>query len=245
MVDSTTPNYGWFYPTNNADADTWGLTLNTTIIAIDAQVKTVSDAIATGDNLRLAKASNLSDLASAATARTNLGLGTAAVANASDNAGTVAGLGGGGYPADSIPKWGPTSNGTLVNSGIAYTNIMQKQNNLSEVQSAATSRSNLGLGTAAVATASDNGAVVASVNGGNYPAGSIPKWTGSAGTLTNSGISAADILLRQNNLGDVQSAATSRNNLGLSTGATTTIGGATGSGAPSGGNDGDIFFRYI
>lgn len=38
MTDATTPNYGWSYPTNSADQDSWGLTLNATILAIDAQV---------------------------------------------------------------------------------------------------------------------------------------------------------------------------------------------------------------
>ena len=38
MTDATTPNYGWSIPTNGADDDTWGTTLNTTLIAIDAQV---------------------------------------------------------------------------------------------------------------------------------------------------------------------------------------------------------------
>jgi len=42
MADSTTTNYGWAYPTVNADADTWGTTLNNAIIAIDAQMHTVS-----------------------------------------------------------------------------------------------------------------------------------------------------------------------------------------------------------
>lgn len=41
MPDSTTPNYGWSYPTVGADSTTWGSTLNTTIIAIDAEVHTV------------------------------------------------------------------------------------------------------------------------------------------------------------------------------------------------------------
>lgn len=43
MSDETTPNYGWPYPTVNADEDSWGTTLNGTITAIDAKVKEVSD----------------------------------------------------------------------------------------------------------------------------------------------------------------------------------------------------------
>ena len=39
MADAVTLNYNWSYPTNGADATTWGNTLNTTVIAIDAQVR--------------------------------------------------------------------------------------------------------------------------------------------------------------------------------------------------------------
>ena len=71
MADSTTTNYGWAYPTINADADTWGTTLNNAIIAVDAALKAV-------ENAAPKKASNLGDLNNAGTARTNLGLGSAA-----------------------------------------------------------------------------------------------------------------------------------------------------------------------
>ena len=37
MADAVTTNFSWSYPTNGADASTWGTTLNTTVIAIDAQ----------------------------------------------------------------------------------------------------------------------------------------------------------------------------------------------------------------
>ena len=39
MADAVTTNYSWSYPTNGADATSWGTTLNTTLIAIDAQVR--------------------------------------------------------------------------------------------------------------------------------------------------------------------------------------------------------------
>src|SRR6185503_4924626 len=42
MTDSTTTNYGWSYPTVGADSNTWGATLNSTIIAIDAQMAAVA-----------------------------------------------------------------------------------------------------------------------------------------------------------------------------------------------------------
>ncbi len=36
MPDATTTYYGWSYPTNGADASSWGTTLNGTIVDIDA-----------------------------------------------------------------------------------------------------------------------------------------------------------------------------------------------------------------
>jgi hypothetical protein len=42
MPDSTTTNYGWTLPTNNADNDTWGTLLNANFSGIDATVFAVS-----------------------------------------------------------------------------------------------------------------------------------------------------------------------------------------------------------
>jgi microcystin-dependent protein len=42
MPDSTTPNYGWTLPTNNADNDTWGTLLNANFVGVDATVAGVS-----------------------------------------------------------------------------------------------------------------------------------------------------------------------------------------------------------
>ena len=42
MPDSTTPNYGWTLPTNNADDDTWGTLLNGNWSALDGQLFGVS-----------------------------------------------------------------------------------------------------------------------------------------------------------------------------------------------------------
>lgn len=143
MTDATTPNYGWAYPTVGADEAVWGGVANTLYIAIDASLKTVDDGLAA----RLAAASNLSDLADAATARTNLGLGTAATANASTSpTGTVVAVisaATGNVPAFS------DNNGTIANSGIAATDILTKSGNLSSLANAGTARSNLGLGSIA------------------------------------------------------------------------------------------------
>ena len=121
MPDSTTANYGWAYPTVNADANTWGATLNTTIIAIDAQMRTNAGAACQTAN-------NLSDLANAASARSNLGLGTAATqaSGAFDAAGAASSA-----------------------QSAAQASSCQRGNNLGDISSAASARGNLGLGSAA------------------------------------------------------------------------------------------------
>lgn len=75
----------------------------------------------------LLKSNNLSDLPSPTTARTNLGLGTAAVANT-------------GTSASNVP--------TITDADGRYA---RRSNNLSDLTNITTARSNLGLGTAAVA----------------------------------------------------------------------------------------------
>lgn len=169
MPDSTTTNYGWAYPTVNADANTWGTTLNNAIIAIDGQVH--ANAVAACQT-----ANNLSDVASAAAARTNLGLGSAATQatgaflqpgnNLSDvaNAGTARGnLGLGSAATQSSSAFDAAGAASTAQSnaesyaasvaGTAQSNAQasscQRASNLSDVSSASSARSNLGLGSIA------------------------------------------------------------------------------------------------
>lgn len=141
----TTPNYAWVYPTVNASADTWGTILNDMAIAIDASLKTVDDGLAA----RLAAANNLSDLANAGTARTNLGLGTAAVAAATRGSLSLAAVLNftGGNLAQYVSGGG--ADGTIGDSGVSVGALMVKSDNLSGLSSASTSRTNLGLGSMA------------------------------------------------------------------------------------------------
>ncbi|MGH6828662.1 MAG: hypothetical protein ACREFW_07105 [Rhizomicrobium sp.] len=161
MADSTTPNYGWSYPTVNADANSWGTTLNATFVAIDGQMKT--NALAACQT-----ANSLSDIASAAAARTNLGLGSAATQavtaflqpgnNLSDlsNAGTArANLGLGTAATSASSAFDATGAASTAQSNAiaaAEAASCQRSSNLSDLANIVAARANLALGSAAITT---------------------------------------------------------------------------------------------
>lgn len=160
----------------------------------------------------LNRANNLSDLASVPTARTNLGLGSAAL------------LASTAFVAD------PGSNGIVVRTGLGTSTVatggtlttllgytpLNAASNLSDVASVSASRTNLGLGTAATHAATDF--LLAASN--------LSDVADVATARTNLGLGSAALanatsfLLATNNLSDIVSPSAARTNLGLGTSST-------------------------
>jgi hypothetical protein len=165
------------------------------------------------DASKLAIASNLSDLNNVGTARTNLGLGTAAVKDHGTSNGNVVLLDAVGLPA---------VNGSQL-TGVTGTDATKLAiaNNLSDLNNATTARTNLGLGTAAVKDhGTSNGDLVI------LDAVGLPAINGSQ--LTSVTGTDATKLAIASNLSDLNNAGTARTNLGLGTAATKSTGTANG-----------------
>jgi hypothetical protein len=128
-------------PTNN-NVLTWNAA---TSQWLDKSISTILGFTPADDSLVLKKASNLSDLQSASTARTNLGLGSMATATATDyldKAGNLSGL--------ASASTARTNLGLGTASTLNTSAVLQTANNLSEV-TPTTARTNLGLAYATTA----------------------------------------------------------------------------------------------
>ncbi len=178
------------------------------VASVNGQTGVVS--LGASDVSALAIASNLSDLNNAGTARTNLGLGSAAVLVAGTAANNAVQL-------DGSSRLPAVDGSQLTNVTSTDATKLAISNNLSDLNNVGTARTNLGLGTAAVLdTGTSNGDVVV------LDATGLPAVDGSQ--LTGVTSTDATKLAIANNLSDLNNVGTARTNLGLGSAATLTAG---------------------
>ena len=163
------------------------------------------------DNTKLAILNNLSDLNSVPTARTNLGLGTAALLDVGTSATNIVQL-------DALAKLPAVDGSQLTNISATDNTKLAILNNLSDLNNSTTARTNLGLGTSAVLDTGTGANNIVQLDGTSK----LPAVDGSQ--LTNVTGTDNTKLAILNNLSDLNSAPTARTNLGLGTAAVLDVG---------------------
>jgi hypothetical protein len=224
---------------------------NLSDLASAATARTNLGVTATGADTAYAfRANNLSDLASAASARSNLGLGALATLSTVNNgewSGTDLAVANGGTGASTAAD-ARTNLGLVIGtdvlapagSGTGLSGVLKTANNLSDV-TAATARTNLGVtATGADTTYNARASNLSDVANAATARGNLGA-AASATTVSVSGtgLSGGGDLSANRTITIDQTAMTTRNITGK-TGIAKTLS----TSAPSGGADGDIWYRY-
>lgn len=162
-------------------------------VAVDStNGKIVRRPLGVVDNTKLAILNNLSDLNSVPTARTNLGLGTAALLDVGTSATNIVQL-------DALAKLPAVDGSQLTNVTATDNTKLAILNNLSDLNSAPTARTNLGLGTAAVLDTGTGANNIVQLDG----TGKLPAVDGSQLTNLPGGTSSAlPIMVLKSNAAD-------------------------------------------
>lgn len=196
MTDSTTPNYGWSYPTVNGDADTWGTTVNATFIAIDAALFTVS---------------GVASAAQPGNAKLSAYAAQTWSANAFPYWTSTSALGSGTFGAGLTFSGGSLAANVTTVAGRAGA-VTLSTDDISGLQTSAKHPSTS-------TTVSDPQVALANT----ATDGHIPMFSGATGTVIDNGLSQSNVATLSGNLSGIGSASAARGNLGVTaTGADTT-----------------------
>lgn len=159
-----------------------------------------------GAAVYLKKTGNLAGLTNAATARTNLGLGTAATANTAQFLQVASNLSDLASAVTARANLGLTSTAVLPE-----TYFLRTSQNLADVPSVAAARTNLGL--TPTATTALNTFLLKADNLADLA--DLPTARTNLGLGTAATLSASTLMYAANNLSDITNIQTARNNLGL------------------------------
>lgn len=172
-----------------------------------------------GNAVYLKKSGNLAGLANTATARSNLGLGSAATQNSNTFLQTSSNLS--DVPSPSAAR---TNLGLTTTATQPETYFLRTSQNLFDLANVSAARSNLGLTSTAITPIASLMLKADNLSGlADVPTARTNLGLGSAATL-----SATAVLLTANNLSDVTNTQTARNNLGLGNLSTRDVFGVTG-----------------